>query len=200
VTDLDPKMLGCDLRSQFLTKILAYRRKLTQMPFFRGKKKMADDWARERAEKSLSQMIDWIGRHDSRSAGLMGITVAMMGALSAATPSFKQWNGLLMFALAVTAAGFIVVLYQLMRGQIPRIRAGKPSLSFFGAVAHMPHDEFRSRFLAMTEDEYLDDVLNQCYVNARILRSKFRCLKRGLIALLVTAIPWAWALSLAKSV
>jgi len=160
---------------------------------------MAEDWARERAEKSLSQMIDWIGRHDSRSAGLMGITVAMMGALSAATPAIKQWSNLFTFALIVTACGFATVLYQLMRGQIPRMRAGKPSLSFFGTVAAMPQDEFRSRFVAMTEEEYLDDLLSQCYVNARILRSKFRCLKRGLISLLLTAIPWAWAISLAKS-
>ncbi len=160
---------------------------------------MAEDWVKERAEKSLSQMIDWIGRHDSRSAGLMGITVAMMGALSAATPAVKEWNAIFTLALAITTTGFGMVLYQLMRGQIPRLRKGKPSLSFFGTVAAMPQDEFRDRFVKMTEDEYLEDLLNQCYVNARILRSKFRCLKRGLIALLLTAIPWAWAISLAKS-
>lgn len=161
---------------------------------------MTEEWMRARAEKSLSQMIDWIGRHDSRSAGLMGITVAMMGALSAATPSFKQWSSLFTFALALTAMGFGAVLYQLMRGQIPRMRkGGKPSLSFFGTVAGMSQDDFRTRFIALTEDEYLEDILNQCYVNARILRSKFRCLRRGLIALLLTALPWAWAISLAKS-
>ena len=160
---------------------------------------MVDDWVRARAEKSLSQMIDWIGRHDSRSAGLMGITVAMMGALSAATPSVKQWTGLFTFALFLAAVGFGMVLYQLMRGQIPRLRTGRPSLSFFGTVATMSQDDFRNRFVAMTEEEYLDDILNQCYVNARILRSKFRCLRRGLIALLITALPWVWAISLAKS-
>jgi hypothetical protein len=160
---------------------------------------MTDEWVKQRAEKSLSQMIDWIGRHDSRSAGLMGITVAMMGALSAATPSIKQWNGLFIFVLTLCAVGFGNVLYQLMRGQIPRMRPGRPSLSFFGSVAAMPQDEFRERFVKLTEEEYLDDILNQCYVNARILRSKFRCLKRGLVSLLLTALPWTWALSLAKS-
>jgi hypothetical protein len=160
---------------------------------------MTDDWVKQRAEKSLSQMIDWIGRHDTRSAGLMGITVAMMGALSAATPPIKQWTGLFSVALAITAIGFGYILYQLMRGQIPRMRTDKPSLSFFGTVAGMQQDEFRERFVKMTEEEYLDDVLNQCYVNARILRSKFRCLKRGLTGLLLTAVPWTWAISLAKS-
>ncbi|GGE41406.1 hypothetical protein GCM10007276_18500 [Agaricicola taiwanensis] len=160
---------------------------------------MSDEWVRERAEKQLSQMIDWIGRHDSRSAGLMGITVAMMGALSAATPPLKDWSPVFMVALGITVTGFGFVLYQLMRGQIPRLRAGKPSLSFFGTVAGMPPQDFRDKFVAMTEAEYIEDLLSQCYVNARILRSKFRCLKRGLVGLLVTAIPWAWAISLAKS-
>ena len=160
---------------------------------------MADEWVRARAEKSLSQMIDWIGRHDSRSAGLMGITVAMMGALSASTPSVKQWSILFTIVLAIAAAGFGTVLYQLMRGQIPRLRTGKPSISFFGTVAGMTQEDFRSRFVTMTEEEYLEDVLNQCYINARILRSKFRCLRRGLTALLLTALPWVWAISLAKS-
>lgn len=160
----------------------------------------ADAWTLERAEKSLARMIEWIGRHDSRSAGLMGITVAMMGAMSAATPSFAQWTVTFCIVLAVTATGFGIVLFQLMRGQMPRMRKGtKPSLTFFGTVAAMPQAEYRRRFVAMTEAEYLDDVLNQCYVNARILRSKFRCLKRALMALLLTAVPWACALSLAKS-
>lgn len=161
---------------------------------------MTDEWVKQRAEKALSQMIDWIGRNDSRSAGLMGITVAMMGALSSATPPVKSWTGLYVLALALCVTGFGVVLYQLMRGQIPRIRPGKPSLSFFGSVAGMPQEEFHKRFVALTPEEYLEDVLSQCYVNARILRSKFRCLKRGLIALLLTAIPWTWALYLAKSI
>jgi hypothetical protein len=160
---------------------------------------MTDTWVRERAEKQLGQMIEWIGRHDSRSAGLMGITVAMMGALSAATPAVREWSPVFMFALGLTAAGFGTVLYQLMRGQIPRLRHGKPSLFFFGTVAGMPQQDFRDRFVAMSEDEYLEDLIGQCYVNARILRSKFRCLKRGLMALLFTALPWTWAISLAKS-
>lgn len=157
-------------------------------------------WTLERAEKSLARMIEWIGRHDSRSAGLMGITVAMMGAMSAATPSFAQWTLTFCVVLSVTAGGFGIVLFQLMRGQMPRMRrGGKPSLTFFGTVAGMQPDEYRRQFMQMSEADYLEDVLSQCYINARILRSKFRCLKRALMALLLTAVPWACALSLAKS-
>ena len=161
---------------------------------------MDTEWTRARAEKSLSQMMEWIGRHDSRSAGLTAITMAMMGALSTAAPPVKQWTPLFMAAMALCAGCFGFVLYQIMRGVIPRIRtSNKPSMSFFGTVAHMPQAEFVQRFTTMTEDDYLEDVLGQVYVNARILRSKFRCLKRGQIGLIVAGAPWVWALYMAKS-
>jgi len=160
---------------------------------------MTERWARERAERSLAQMSDWIARHDNRSAALMGITVAMMGTMSIATPAVHRWSAEFLLAAGLAAAGFATILYQLLRGQMPRMRGDQPSLSFFGTVAAMPQEEYRARFIGMNEDEYLDDVLRQCYVNARILRSKFRCLTRALIALLATAVPWACAISLAKS-
>lgn len=161
---------------------------------------MTTEWTRARAERSLAQMMEWIGRHDSRSAGLMAITMAMMGALSTAAPPLRQWTPLFIVIMALCAASFGFVLYQIMRGMIPRIRtSNKPSMSFFGTVAHMPQGEFVDRFVNMSEEAYLEDLLGQVYVNARILRSKFRCLKRGQVGLLIAGIPWVCALYMAKS-
>lgn len=162
---------------------------------------MNDELTRTRAEKSLVQMYDWIGKHDTRSGALMIITVAMMGALSAAIPPTRPWPPLFVAVIVLAAGGFGFVLLQIMRGIIPRMRtSAKPSLSFFGAIAGMPQEQFHERFVNLSEAEYIEDLLNQIYVNARILRSKFRCLKRAQIGLLLTALPWAVALSLAKTV
>jgi hypothetical protein len=160
---------------------------------------MADDWLKQRAERQQAQMLDWLGRHDGRSGALMIVTVAMMGALSAATPAVKQWNGLFLVGLGLSAVGFGTVMYNILRGQVPRIRKAKPSLAFFGTIAAMTQDEFQKRFMAMTQEEYIEDLLANTYVNARIIRSKFRCLTRALVALMLTAVPWAWTLSMAKS-
>ena len=58
--------------------------------------------------------------------------------------------------------------------------------------------EYQRQFGALDEDGYLEDLLTQCYTNSRILRSKFRSLKRSIIGLMFTALPWAAALGLGK--
>ncbi|PSC05490.1 hypothetical protein SLNSH_07820 [Alsobacter soli] len=151
----------------------------------------------ERAEKALQRMLDWIARHDSRSSAVLGITIAMVGALSASIPSPSQWTWTYALALAAAVIGLGAVLTELLRGQFPRMRS-TPSLFFFGTVANLPLDQYRSEVAALDDEAYLKDLLTQCHTNARILRSKFRSLKRSIFALLCAAVPWAVALGLGK--
>jgi hypothetical protein len=153
----------------------------------------------ERAEKTLQRMLDWIGRHDLRSGATMGITVAMLGALSAATPPIAKWSTSFTIALVLSAAGFVIVVGELIHGLFPRMRKDRPSMFFFGSIAAMPPEEYRRRFLALTEDDYLDDVLGQAHLNATLLCAKFRSLRRAVLALLLTVPAWACALSLGRS-
>jgi hypothetical protein len=152
-----------------------------------------------RAERNLQRMLEWIGRNDSRSAGTLGVTLAMMGALSASLPPLSRWPAHLLPVVLVTAAGFAFVLFQLLRSQFPRIHAHRPSICFFGTISRMELDEYRRRFTGLDDEGYLEDLLSQCHVNAAILTTKFACLKRSLIALLATALPWAVAIGLGRS-
>jgi hypothetical protein len=151
----------------------------------------------ERAEKTLQRMLDWIARHDTRSAAVLGISLAMLGALSSSIPSPSHWTGLYGAALAAAAFGFGFVLAELMRGQFPRFRS-TPSLFFFGTVAGLTLQDYQRQFDELDENGYLEDLLTQCHTNSRILRSKFRSLKRSIIGLMFTALPWAAALGLGK--
>jgi hypothetical protein len=153
----------------------------------------------ERAEKTLQRMLEWIGRHDLRSGATMGITVAMLGALSAATPPIHKWNLPFTVALVLTGIGFAFVVGEIIHGLFPRLRNDRPSMFFFGSIAAMPQEEYKRRFLALTDEEYIQDVLGQVYLNARILRSKFRSLRRAIMALMFTVPSWACALSLGRS-
>ncbi|KAA2238026.1 Pycsar system effector family protein [Salinarimonas soli] len=153
----------------------------------------------ERAEKSLQRMLEWIGRHDLRSGATMGITVAMLGALSAATPPISKWTASFTVALVLTGLGFAIVVGEIIHGLFPRMRNDRPSMFFFGSIAAMPQEEYRRRFSALTDEDYLQDVLGQVYLNARILRSKFRSLRRAIMALMFTVPAWACALSLGRS-
>ncbi len=153
----------------------------------------------ERAEKSLQRMLEWIGRHDLRSGATMGITVAMLGALSAATPPMAKWTASFTVALVLTGIGFAVVVGEIIHGLFPRLRNDRPSMFFFGSIAAMPQEEYKRRFMGLTDEDYLNDVLGQVYLNARILRSKFRSLRRAIFALMLTVPSWACALSLGRS-
>lgn len=151
----------------------------------------------ERAEKSLQRMIEWIGRHDSRSSAVLGIAIAMTGALSASIPALSQWNWRYALVLAAAAIALLAALAELLRGQFPRMRA-TPSWFFFGTIANHPFEEYHLKVRELSDEDYLEDVLRQCHTNARILRSKFRSLKRSILALLCAALPWAAALGMGK--
>jgi hypothetical protein len=153
----------------------------------------------ERAEKSLQRMLDWIGRHDVRTAAALGISVAMVGALASATPPASKWSAPYAVVLGFALAGFTMVIGNLIFGMFPRIRGGRPSPFFFGSVATMDWSEYRRRFLAITEADYLDDLLAQNHVNALILRAKFRAFSRAAFCLFLTSGPWAVAMALGKA-
>jgi hypothetical protein len=153
----------------------------------------------QRAERNLQRMLEWIGRHDARSAGTLGVTLAMMGALSASLPPLSRWPAHLLPVVLLTSAGSAFVLFHLLRSQFPRIHAHRPSICFFGTISRMEHDDYRRRFSTLDDEGYLNDLLSQCHVNASILTVKFTCLKRALIALLFTALPWALAIGMGRS-
>ena len=151
----------------------------------------------ERAEKTLQRMLDWIARHDTRSAAVLGISLAMLGALSSSIPSPSHWTGLYGVMLTPRPWASVSCWPNSCVGSSPRFRA-TPSLFFFGTVAGLTLQEYQRQFGALDEDGYLEDLLTQCYTNSRILRSKFRSLKRSIIGLMFTALPWAAALGLGK--
>lgn len=153
----------------------------------------------ERAEKSLQRMLDWISRHDVRTAAALGISVAMVGAMATATPPAARWSLPFAIALAVSVAGFTGVIGNLIFGMFPRIRGGRPSPFFFGSIARMEWSDYRNRFIAVSEADYLDDILAQTHVNALILQAKFRAFSRAAFCLALTAGPWAVTMALGKS-
>lgn len=158
-----------------------------------------DPRAVERAEKSLQRMLEWIGRHDVRTAATLGITVAMVGALASATPAASRWTLPFGVALAAAGLGFLVTIGFLLRGILPRIVPAAPSPFFFGSIAGMDWSTYRRACLAMSDDDYLNDLLRQTHVNAVILRAKFKAFSRAVVALVLTALPWACAMALGKS-
>jgi len=152
----------------------------------------------DKAERSLQRTIDWVSRHDVRSNGLFGISIAMMGMLSTVVPPFSQWNVEIAISISLTVVSFIVTITSLLLGVLPRTTTQTQSVLFFGSAARMDCDDLLAKFTAATPASYLDDLVAQYHVNAVIVDLKFRLLKVSMLGLSSMLLPWMLSIYFCK--
>ncbi len=152
----------------------------------------------EQAESSLRRELDWIGRHDTRSAFAAGLAIAMLGVLANASASIVNWIWYTYTIFGVAAVLLFMSLALIYFSQYPKTESRNSSLIFFGTVGALKFDEFTKKFKEMNKEEYLDDLLYQIHINAEILNKKFSYLKYSLRLLAIAIIPWLVAIYLSK--
>ncbi len=59
--------------------------------------------------------------------------------------------------------------------------------------------DFKRRFLALTRQDYLDDLLGRCHRNACIVAHKFTRLRWAYRLMFLGVVPWAVTLYLFKT-
>jgi len=145
-----------------------------------------------RAEESLRRALSAVGTADSKATGVFALAAAMLGSLAAAAPKHfactTQWDVIIAAALLL---GLSVIFLSLCT--IPRLK-GPDSLLYFGGVAAHPLEKFRSKVLARTDEEYLDDLVCQIHRNSEIATEKFAHIRRAML-LIYTATPF-WVASI----
>ncbi len=151
-----------------------------------------------RAESNLQRQLDWIGRYDARISFVTGICIGMIGLLVGIVPAPDKWTTVLCISFFATIGLLIVSLVYVYLGQYPKTDSPNQSLLFFGTIAKLKHDEFNKNFKAASDDDYLEDLLSQCHINAQILSKKFYVFKRALILMLIAVVPWAIAIYIVK--
>jgi hypothetical protein len=150
------------------------------------------------AEASLARLLEWISRYESKSGFVLGIVTAMIGVLAAFTPAVPTWSSLALVTSSLAAASLAATLYCLFQGNSPRTK-GEESLLYFASIAAMTGDDYRHRVMALTTQRYLDELLGQSHVIARILDVKFRMLAWA-YRFLFSAVPfWAVAIYLLRA-
>ncbi|MEO7047932.1 MAG: Pycsar system effector family protein [Ferruginibacter sp.] len=143
-----------------------------------------------KAELNLQRKLDWVSKHDTRVAFTTSIVIAMLGVLVNASAAIKSWEWYIYIFFGLSLALLFACLVLIYMSQFPKTTSVNTSLIFFGTVASMKFDEFKKRFIASTEDDYLDDLLSQTHKNAEILCKKFKYLKATLVLILISVIPW----------
>ena len=148
------------------------------------------------AEKNLQRALDWNDRFNTRSSVIIGIDAGMIGALAIITKSsqlFSYFGIFIFFSLLLEGTSLIMISL----GEYPHTKGPEDSLTYFGTVAMRDEKEVKNQFLELSEEEYLNDLLEQYWVNSKILNLKFKFFKAALLLLLLSIFPWTISLFIA---
>jgi hypothetical protein len=61
---------------------------------------------------------------------------------------------------------------------------------FFQGIVEREAEKYKKEAKKISGKEYIDDLANQCYINAEIANIKFSWVKKGLGCLFISAFPW----------
>jgi hypothetical protein len=146
------------------------------------------------AERNLGMLLDWIGRYDNRASLLFTVDLAMVGtlALILSSSTYLVYDTLFLIAfvlLGISILGTAITIF-------PHLSGPQDSLLYFGSIAKMEKTNFKNSFIARTKNGYLDDLLAQCHINAKILDLKFKVFRISLAITIIAIIFWSLSLYL----
>ena len=151
-------------------------------------------------ESELSRLLTWVQAAESRMALVLPLSTAMLGALSILSPSCSNWD--ISSALWASIATFFLILSIVFSAvsSFPRTDGPKGSIIYFGGISSMELSQYCLSVKNLTEDQYIDDLTNQCHRNAQIAERKFTWIQRAIACLFIASGPWAVSLFLFYSV
>ncbi len=150
------------------------------------------------AVNNLERLLEWISRYDTKSSIILGIDTGMIAILISFTPHINAWNLFMIFSAITSVIILGTTLFFIQFGSYPRTKASNKSLIYFGTISEFSSDEFKKQFCNQKEEDYLNDLLEQCHRNAEIITLKFKNLKIAYRLLSFAIIPWIITIFLFK--
>lgn len=145
-------------------------------------------------EKELARLLDWIKTADTRISLILPLTTAMLGAIAALAPIFSKWTWCIGISISISILLLASSLISISIALFPRTNGPKNSMIFFGGIYSSTLEDFRSEVNDFDEGKYKDDLINQCFINAKIASIKFKWVRKSLIFLLLAALPWFYTI------
>lgn len=148
----------------------------------------------DQMENLLNRQLAWIAAADSRLSLVLPLSTAMLGALAVYAPKASMWN--LASGIPAAFAIFFLCLSILFcaLASFPRTKGTKGSVIFFEGINARSAEQYHSTMISLKESDYLNDLIQQCHINAAIASTKFTWVKRGMSSLFASVIPWAYAI------
>lgn len=156
-------------------------------------------YSKEDCYKNLENMNAWICNSDTKTSiviGLLGIIITVLltnngfinNYIDIFEIVFKNIDFSDVLYTILTMISFVMIffgIYKLIKVLIPTLNLKngiiKPSHLFFGSIANFEsYTDFKMSLDKETDDDIIDDILNQVYINSKICVSKFINFKSGL--------------------
>ena len=146
-------------------------------------------------EKTLDRMLLWISVADSKLRIILPLNLAMLGALTLFAPSpGESWvnSQILLFATSVLLLGGSISVAGL--ASYPQTGGPEKSLLYFGTVSSQPFADYSLSINSYDQGKYIEDLKNQCHVNANIAQNKYGRIKQSMNLMYSSIIPWLLSL------
>jgi hypothetical protein len=142
------------------------------------------------AQWVLETNLHWIAASETKVGFVVGIDLAMVGALAAAIGANK--NAVMGNIGWIVLAGllFVAAFFCACVTVVPRTEGPARSMIFFGRIAKTEPKDFVAEFTNATDDELLRDVLQQAHRNAEIASVKHTWVWRAMLFSMIGAVPW----------
>lgn len=141
-------------------------------------------------EASMERLLRTNTGADTKVATLVGMNTTMLAVLAALVTRQEFVSVWLVGIAVLSALGLLLGLLFLSLSSFPRTSRPPRSVVFFGAIAAVDTATFAERVKAITDEEYLDDLIDQCHRMSAIATQKFGWIRRAQMAWYGSIIPW----------
>ncbi len=141
-------------------------------------------------EKELLRLLDWIKSADARIRLILPLVTAMLGTIAALVPKFELWSVFSGICVSFSVFFLLLSILSVAIASFPRTNGPKGSMIFFSGINNRELRQFKNDVNFFDEEKYQDDLMEQCYINAQIAQIKFVWVKKSMICLFLSSLPW----------
>jgi hypothetical protein len=150
----------------------------------------------ERVEKILQLQLDWVKTADSKVPPLFAINISMLGVLSALAKAVPSWTLISGIFVVICASLLIYSIGNMAFTMFPSLLGPTNSNLYFGGIVKQSNEDFHEKIKQLSDEDYLDDLINQAYRNAEIAKSKYEYIKKSSVYLLLSFPIWVLSIYL----
>jgi hypothetical protein len=117
----------------------------------------------------------------------------VFAALAKVVPFWTPVSGIFVF---ICASLLIYSICNMAFTMFPTLLGPNNSNLYFGGIVKQSNENFHYKIKQLSDEEYLDDLINQTYRNAEIANSKYGYIKTSSVLLILSFPIWLFSIYL----